>query len=172
MKATTSDENWAGVQEAQLKSLSFPNTGMAVTIDIGEPLNVHPPNKQEVARRLALNALAKTYGKNVVFSGPIYRSMCVDGSTAVICFEPLQSPLASRDGEPLAGFKVAGADRVFHPARARIEDDTVVVWSDAVRDPIAVRYAWGSDPENNLVNEAGLPASPFRTDNWQVSSTQ
>jgi sialate O-acetylesterase len=172
VKATTSDENWAGVQEAQLKSLSFPNTGMAVTIDIGEPLNVHPPNKQEVARRLALNALAKTYGKNVIYSGPIYRSMRTDDGKAVICFEPLQSPLASRDDRPLVGFKVAGADRVFHPARARIEDDTVVVWSDAVRDPIAVRYAWGSDPENNLVNEAGLPASPFRTDNRQVSSTQ
>lgn len=166
IKATTSDDNWARVQEAQLKSLSFPHTGMAVTVDIGEPLNVHPPDKLEVARRLALNALAKTYGRKVVHCGPIYRSMRTESGKVVIGFEPLQSPLASRDGGPLVGFKVAGADRVFHPAQARIEGDTVVVWSDAVSAPVAARYAWGSWPENNLINEAGLPASPFRTDTW------
>jgi len=165
-KATITDDSWAGVQEAQLKSLSFRNTGMAVTVDIGAPLNIHPPDKQEVARRLALNALAKTYGRDVLYSGPIYRSLSLDGGNAAIHFEPLQSPLASRDGKPLAGFKVAGADRVFHPALARIEGDTVVVSSNQVPAPVAVRYAWGSNPENNLINHAGLPASPFRTDNW------
>jgi hypothetical protein len=129
-KATITNDSWAGVQEAQLKTLSYPNTGMAVTIDIGEPLNVHPPDKQEVARRLALNALAKTYGRKVIYSGPIYRSMRVDDGKAVICFELLQSPLASKDGRPLVGFTVAGADRVFHPADARIDGEAVVVSAD------------------------------------------
>jgi len=165
-KATISDDSWARVQEAQLKSRSIPNAGMAVTIDIGEPLNIHPPDKQEVARRLALNALAKVYGKSVVYSGPIYDSMRVDGAKAVIGFERLQSPLAAKGGRPLVGFKVAGADRIFHQAEARIDGDKVVVFSPDVPHPVAVRYAWGSDPENNLINEAGLPASPFRTDNW------
>jgi sialate O-acetylesterase len=166
--AHLNSESWSRVQEAQLKTLRIPNTGMAVTLDTGDPSDGHPPNKQEVARRLALNALAKTYGKNVVYSGPIYRSMSRRGSEALINFEPLQSPLASRGGGQLVGFKVAGADRVFYPARARIEGDTAVVWTDAVRDPVAVRYAWESYSENNLINEAGLPASPFRTDNWQT----
>jgi sialate O-acetylesterase len=139
---------------------------MAVTIDIGAPFNIHPPEKQEVARRLALNALAKTYGRNVVFSGPIYRSISKEGSKAVIHFEPFQSPLAAKDGNPLVGFQIAGADRIFHPADAKIVGNTVVVSSKVVPDPVAVRYAWGSYPENNLINEAGLPASPFRTDNW------
>jgi sialate O-acetylesterase len=165
-KATISDDSWAGVQEAQLKTLSFSNTGMAVTIDIGEPLNVHPPNKQEVARRLALNALSKTYGKVVVYSGPIYDSMRAEGGKAVICFKKLKSPLSSKGGKPLVGFTIAGADRIFHPAEARINGDTIVVSSDEVPSPVAVRYAWGSNPENSLINNAGLPASPFRTDNW------
>ncbi|HVZ64573.1 MAG TPA: sialate O-acetylesterase [Lacunisphaera sp.] len=165
-KATISDESWARVQEAQLKSLDILRTGMAVTIDIGAPTNIHPPAKQEVARRLALNALAKVYGRDVVYSGPIYESMRVTGGKAVIRFKTLQSQLAAKGGKPLVGFKVAGADRIFHPADARIDGDTVVVVSQDVPHPVAVRYAWGSYPENNLINEAGLPASPFRTDSW------
>jgi len=165
-QAQITGESWAKVQEAQLKTLRVPNTGMAVTLDIDDPADGHPPNKQEVARRLVLNALAKTYGRDVVYSGPIYRSMQWRGSEAVIHFEPLQSPLASKDGKPLIGFSIAGADRIFHPADARIEDDTVVVSSAKVPDPMAVRYVWGTYVENNLINEAGLPASPFRTDNW------
>lgn len=164
--ATISDDSWAGVQEAQLKSLAFPNTGMAVTIDIGEPLNVHPPNKQEVARRLGLNALSKIYGYEVVYSGPVYRKMRVEGRKAVISFEPLQSPLVSKNGMPLVGFRIAGPDRVFHDATAQIKRDTVVVWSSEVPDPVAVRYAWGSCPEYGLFNKEGLPASPFRSDSW------
>ena len=166
MPATISDDSWARVQEAQLKSLEIPNSGMAVTIDIGAPFNIHPPEKQEVARRLALNALAKTYGKSVVYSGPVYDSMRVEGRKAVICFNLLQSPLSSKDGKPPVGFTMAGTDRVFYPAEARIDGDTIIVDSDEVPAPVAVRYAWGSYPANNLINEAGLPASPFRTDDW------
>lgn len=165
-KATISDDSWAKVQEAQLKSLQVPNTGLAVTIDVGDPSNIHPVNKQEVARRLALWALAKTYGQKIVYSGPIYRSLRQEGKKAVVGFEPLQSPLAARGTGPLQGFSVAGQDRVFHPAQARIEGEKVIVWSEDVRTPVAVRYAWGSYPEHNLANEAGLPASPFRSDNW------
>ena len=170
--AQISSESWAKVQEAQLKTLRVPHTGMAVTQDISDPSNGHPPNKQEVARRLALNALAKAYGKDLVHSGPIYDSVRTDGGKAVISFKKLQSPLAAKDGRALIGFSVAGADRVFHRAEARIDGNTVVVSSAEVRSPVAVRYVWGSYVENNLVNEAGLPASPFRTDNWQEHMEQ
>lgn len=161
--ASLTPENWARVQEAQLKTLRVPGTGMAVTMDVGAG---HAPNKQEVARRLVLNAMAKVYGKDLVHSGPVYRSMKTAGGKAVISFEPLQSPLASSDGKPLVRFTVAGADRVFRPAQARIEGDTVVAWSDEVRDPVAARYAWANTIDSNLGSESGLPASPFRTDQW------
>jgi len=164
--ASTSSESWARVQEAQLRTLRVPNTGMAVTIDIGDGANGHPPNKQEVARRLALNALAKAYGRDVVYSGPIYDALRIVGGTAVVSFRKLQSPLAARGGKPLVGFSVAGADRIFHPAAARIDGDTVVVSSADVPQPVAVRYVWGTNVDNNLINQAGLPASPFRTDDW------
>ncbi|HVZ64572.1 MAG TPA: sialate O-acetylesterase [Lacunisphaera sp.] len=170
--ANMSSESWAKVQEAQLRTLRVPNTGMAVTIDIGDGGNGHPPNKQEVARRLALNALAQIYGKDVVYSGPIYDSLRIEGRRAVISFAKLQSPLTTRDGKPPVGFSVAGPDRVFHAAEARIEGDTVVVSSGEVPDPVAVRYGWATYAANSLVNEAGLPASPFRTDNWQESAKQ
>jgi sialate O-acetylesterase len=165
-KASISDDSWARVQEAQLKTLDVPHTGMAVTIDLGHPTNIHPPQKQEVAHRLALWALAKTYRKPSVYSGPIYRSMHRNGDRAVIAFEPLQSPLAAKGVSFLKGFTVAGEDRVFRAAQARIDGDEVIVWSAEVRRPVAVRYAWGSYPEHSLANEAGLPASPFRTDHW------
>jgi sialate O-acetylesterase len=164
--ARISGDSWARVQEAQLKTLHVPHTGMAVTVDIGDPTDGHPPNKQEVARRLALWALAGPYHQDVVCSGPIYRAMSRSRDRISISFERLRGPLRLERDAPMNEFMIAGEDRVFHPAEARIEGDAVVVWSSEVSDPVAVRYTWGSYPENNLCNEAGLPASPFRTDNW------
>ncbi|MDD2762540.1 MAG: sialate O-acetylesterase [Opitutaceae bacterium] len=164
--AGLTDESWARVQEAQFKTLAVPNTGMAVTIDIGSPNNVHPTNKQEVARRLSLWALAKIHDRDVVYSGPLYQSMRKEGGMIAIEFERLQSPLRAGPDGSLQGFFIAGNDRAFYPAEARIRGNEVVVRSPQVQDPAAVRYAWGSNPQHGLYNEQGLPASPFRTDDW------
>ena len=161
-----SDSPWAELREAQLMALSLPNTGMAVTIDIGEAEDIHPKNKQDVGRRLALWALANTYGLDVVYSGPIYESMAVEGGRARLRFKHSNGGLLAKDNEQLRGFAIAGQDRKFRWAEAKIDADAVVVWSDEVPQPVAVRYAWADNPACNLYNEAGLPASPFRTDNW------
>ena len=145
-------------------TLSVPNTGMAVAIDIGEP-DIHPKNKQDVGKRLALWALAKTYGKNIVYSGPIYKSMNVDGNKAILTFDNVGGGLMAK-GDLLKGFAVAGTDKKFVWADAKIEDNTVVVSSDKVSAPAAVRYAWEKNPVCNLYNKEGLPATPFRTDTW------
>jgi sialate O-acetylesterase len=158
------ESDWAELREAQLMALSVPNTGMAVTIDIGEP-DIHPKNKQDVGKRLALWALAKTYGKNIVYSGPTYKSMKVDGNKAVLAFEDVGDGLVSK-GDSLKGFAIAGADRKFVWADAKIEGDTIVVSSDKVAAPVSVRYAWEKNPVCNLYNKEGLPATPFRTDTW------
>ena len=160
------DDYWAELREAQLMSLRFPNTGMAVTIDIGDPGNIHPANKQEVGRRLALAAKRIAYGKNVAYSGPIYRSMTVEGNKIRLRFRLVYGGLVTKDGGPLKGFTIAGKDRKFVAAEARIDGTTIVVWSDQVPNPVAVRYAWAINPKCNLCNKAGLPASPFRTDDW------
>jgi len=153
-----------GIWEAQLESLQIPNTGMAVITDIGNVSDIHPRNKEEVGRRLSLWALAKTYGKSdLVYSGPLYKSMSVDGNKATITFEHGKG-LKSSDGKPLDWFTVAGVDGKFVEADARIVDDTVVVSSDQVPEVDAVRFGWHELAEPNLVNGAGLPASPFRTD--------
>jgi len=148
-------------------ALALPNTGMAVAIDLGEADNIHPPNKQEVGRRLALAARAIAYGQPVVYSGPLYQSMAVEGHSIRLWFRHLGGGLVAQGGGPLRGFAIAGADRKFVWAEARIEGETVVVHSDQVPQPVAVRYAWANNPEGcNLFNQAGLPASPFRTDDW------
>ncbi len=154
----------AAVREAQLQvAQSVPHTGLAVAIDIGE-VNIHPKNKQEVGRRLALVAMAKVYGRNMVGSGPIYQSMAVEKSQIRIRFTEVDGGLVAKDG-PLKRFAIAGEDHKFVWAEARIEGETVVVSSPQVIKPLAVRYAWASNPEGaNLYNAAGLPASPFRTD--------
>jgi len=157
---------WAELREAQLKALALPNTGMAVIIDIGEAKDIHPKNKQDVGKRLVLWALAKTYGKNLVYSGPIYRSMEVEGDKVVLGFSHTGGGLVAEGGGQLKGFAVAGADKKFVWADAKIEGDTVVVGSDKVSEPVAVRYAWADNPVCNLYNKEGLPASPFRTDDW------
>jgi len=158
--------NWAELRDAQLKTLSVPNTGMAVTIDVGDGKDIHPKNKQEVGRRLALIALAKTYGEKVPFSGPLAVSQQINGNTVTLSFKYADGGLKTKDGTALAGFAVAGADQKFYWAQAVIKDKKVVLSSADVPNPVAVRYAWADNPACNLYNGAGLPASPFRTDSW------
>ena len=137
---------------------------MAVTIDIGDVADIHPKNKQEVGRRLALWALAKVYGhEDFAFSGPLYKSMTVENGKVRLRFEHAAG-LKSRDDEPLSSFTIAGSDGKFVDAQAEIEGDSVIVWSDEVKEPKAVRFGWHQEAEPNLTNAAGLPASPFRTD--------
>ncbi|MGQ9523423.1 MAG: sialate O-acetylesterase [Armatimonadota bacterium] len=164
-KPEPADDAWAELREAQLMTLSLPKTGMAVTIDIGDAKDIHPRNKQDVGYRLALAALKVAYGQDVVHSGPLYKSMKIEGDKVRIRFTNVGGGLVARGG-PLKGFAVAGADRKFVWANAEIDGDTVVVWSEHVPKPVAVRYAWASNPVCNLYNAAGLPASPFRTDDW------
>ena len=155
------------VWEAQRLSLSIPNTGMAVTTDISDVNNIHPPNKQDVGKRLALWALAKTYGqKDLVCSGPLYKSMKVKGNKIVVTFDHIGGGLASRNRSPLDWFEVAGRDKKFHKANAKISGKTVIVSSGQVRRPVAVRFGWNKIANPNLMNKEGLPASPFRTDRW------
>jgi len=158
-------EQWALLREAQSKALSLPATGQAVAIDIGEAGNVHPRNKQEVGRRLALIAKAKVYSIPVDYSGPVYRQAEPEGSSLRVGFSFAADGLTASE-KPLQSFEVAGADRVFHPASAVIQGDFVTVRSAAVKEPVAVRYAWRNAPEANLYNGAGLPAAPFRSDDW------
>ena len=165
VKPKPADDNWAELREAQLMTLALPNTGMAVTIDIGEADDIHPRNKQDVGKRLGLAARRVAYGEKIVYSGPIYRSMRVEGNTVRLRFDHVGSGLVAKGG-PLTGFAIAGADRKFVWADARIDGDTVVVSNDKVPSPVAVRYAWAINPVCNLYNKEGLPASPFRTDSW------
>ena len=158
---------WVQVREAMLKTLAVPNTGMAVTVDLGEAGNIHPKNKQDVGKRLAQWALAKTYGRDLVYSGPLYRSMSKEGDKILIRFDSVGGGLVAK-GDKLKGFAIAGADKEFAWADATIEGDAVVVRSPQVKDPAAVRYAWAPNPDSNLYNKAGLPASPFRTDDWDL----
>ena len=164
-------DRWPELREAQTMALSLPHTGMALAVDIGEAEDIHPKNKQEVGRRLALAARALVYGEKLVYSGPLYRSMEIKGNKCYVSFDHLGDGLMIRGGDTLAGFVIAGEDRKFVPAKAEIEGGRVAVWSDEVAKPVAVRYAWEDNPEGaNLYNRVGgeavLPASPFRTDDW------
>jgi len=161
---------WAELRDAQLSTLSLPNTGMSVTIDIGDGENIHPKNKQEVGRRLALIALAKTYGDQIVYSGPSLISHQIKGSTMSLDFKFTDGGLVAKDGASLTGFSIAGEDQQFHWAKAVVQGNHIIVSSTEVTAPVAVRYAWGNNPVCNLYNGAGLPASPFRTDDWQDST--
>ncbi len=155
------------IWEAQSATLELPNTGMVVTTDIGNIRDIHPRNKQDVGLRLAFWALAKTYGKDdLVCSGPLYKSMEIEGNSIRLHFEHVGSGLVSRDGEPLSWVQIAGEDKQFVDAVAVIDGDTVVVSSDAVESPVAVRLGWNQIAEPNLMNKEGLPVSPFRTDTW------
>jgi sialate O-acetylesterase len=155
----------ASFREAQSKCLAVPNSGMAVTIDIGDAKNVHPKNKQDVGARLARVALARTYGQSVEDSGPTFDSLSKEEGAIRLRFKHAGG-LIAKDG-PLKEFAIAGADKNFVWAEAAIDGESVILKSPAVAAPVAVRYAWADNPEGcNLYNAAGLPAVPFRTDNW------
>lgn len=160
---------WAELREAQSKSLNAVlNTGMAVTIDIGEANCIHPANKEDVGKRLALVALKTAYNKEIVYSGPVYQTKEIAGNEIRLNFTQTGSGLIAKDKYGyLKGFAIAGSDRKFHWAKARIEGISVIVHCPSVSDPVAVRYAWSNNPDDaNLINKEGLPASPFRTDDW------
>lgn len=159
----------AVVREAQLQTMqTVPNTGMVVTNDIGNLKNIHPKNKQDVGKRLALWALAKTYGvKDISFSGPIYKSMEIQKKKIQISFDYVEGGL-TKNGKDLSEFYVAGSDQIFYEAKAKIVGETVVISSSKVKNPVAVRFAYSGTALPNLFNVAGLPASAFRTDDWNI----
>lgn len=162
------ENNWAELREAQaLTAKTLRNAGLAVAIDIGDAADIHPKDKKNVGHRLALAAQAQTYGKKIDYSGPWYRSMKVKGDKVTLKFDHVDSGLVAKGGK-LTGFAIAGEDKKFVWADAVIEGNTVVVTSPQVAKPVAVRYAWDINPVCNLYNQAGLPAVPFRTDNWKA----
>jgi sialate O-acetylesterase len=173
-----SEGNWPWLRDSQLKALSLPNTGMAVTIDIGDADAIHPPDKLYVGQRLALVARHNAYKEDLVYSGPIYDSMAVEGNKIRIRFRnlgsglTLGSPPPGADGKvsvipkELTGFGIAGTDQKFIWAKAIVDGDSVIVSSDKIENPVAVRYDWGDNPHGNLYDKENLPASPFRTDSW------
>jgi sialate O-acetylesterase len=163
-----SESNMAVLREGQLKGLSIPRSAMAVTLDLGEWNDIHPLTKKPIGERLALAARKIAYGENIVSSGPIYESNAIEGNRIRIRFRETGSGLAinKTDEDELTYFAIAGKDKKFVWAKAIIERNTVVVWSDEVAEPMFVRYGWADNPEGaNLINVEGLPASPFRTDN-------
>jgi sialate O-acetylesterase len=161
----TTKYDWAIFRESQLKALSIPNTGMAVTIDIVEWNDIHPVNKKDVGYRLALAAQRTTYGeKQIVYSGPVFKSMKIKGKEVILSFTDVGSGLTSKNGEELKCFEICGGDNAYVPAKAKIVNDKIIVWSENVINPVAVRYAWANNPVGaSLYNKEGLPASPFRT---------
>jgi len=168
-KPDPADEPWSHVREAQrLTGRNTPNTGLIVTIDIGEAHDIHPKNKLDVGKRMARWALADVYGRKLTKSGPVFSEARITGSKIVLKFNEVGAGLKIRDGDKLEEFAIAGADHVWRWANAKIVGkDRVEVWSDAVFQPVAVRYAFNNNPRHpNLTNDTGLPATPFRTDNW------
>ena len=172
-------DGWAKTREAQLKTMAVvPNTGMAVIIDIGETSDIHPKNKQDVGKRLAAWALAKDYGKKIVYSGPTYKEFKVEGNKIRISFDHTGNGLVAGKKEGLSPIKetpngklgwvaIAGEDKKWYWADAVIDGDTILVSSEKVPQPVAVRYAFAMNPQGaNLYNKEGFPATPFRTDNW------
>ena len=168
-KSEPADEPWSYVREAQrLTAMNTANTGLIVTIDIGEAHDIHPKNKLDVGKRMARWALADVYGRKLTKSGPVFREAKVAGSKVIVKFDEAGNGLRIRDGDKLDEFAIAGADHKWHWANAKIAGKNAIeVWSDAVPQPVAVRYAFNNNPRHpNLTNETGLPAAPFRTDNW------
>ena len=173
-------EGYAKIREAQRRSLELPKTGLAVTYDIGNPVNIHPKNKQDVGKRLSLWALAQEYGRSsLVYSGPLFQSLEIKGHKALVHFKHTGSGLivGAKEGlkptrkvdTELKGFAIAGSDKIWHWAKAKISADekSVTLTADKVKDPVAVRYAYRWNPiHSNLYNLEGLPAAPFRTDTW------
>ena len=180
------ESHWAELREAQTMTLKLKNTGQAVITDFGSEWDIHPTPKRPVGERLALAARARTYGENIVYSGPMYKSVKFEGNKAILSFDHVGGGLIAKElaptlenagkfawrvnenskGAPLIGFTVCGKDQRFQPARAEIAGDTIVVTSEAVDVATAVRYGWADHPLCNLFNREGLPASPFRTDSF------
>jgi sialate O-acetylesterase len=169
-KAPVGEGGWADLREAQAAALREPKTAMAVTLDVGETANLHPRNKHEVGRRLALQALRMVYGRDVLAAGPTFQAAVRAGAAIRVRFAGAAGGLETSDGAPPRGFLIAGADHVWHEASARIDRDGVVVSSPDVPAPLAVRYGWGNDPTNTLRNGADLPTAPFRTDDWPAAT--
>jgi len=165
----SNDNDAAFVRDAQLYTLkNVAKTGMAVTNDIGNLENIHPINKQEVGRRLALWALAKTYGKeNMVYSGPLYKKIEIKKNKITVHFDHAEEGLVNK-GKVLSEFEIAGENQVFYPAKAKINGNTVIVSAKEVKAPVAVRFAFTNASIPNLFNSEGLPTSAFRTDDWPV----
>jgi sialate O-acetylesterase len=159
---------WAELRESQSHALTLPNTGMAVTIDLGDPEDIHPKNKQEVGRRLAAIALRNTYDKSVAWHGPEFRSISVERDKVRLTFDYAQRGLKTKNSDRVIGFEIAGSDGMFYPATAEIQGCDVVVKNENVSTPAAVRYAWADNSiEANLYNVEGFPTVPFRTDDWR-----
>lgn len=173
-RAEPGESNWAAFREVQTQLQEIvPNSGMAVTVDIGRADDIHPLSKAEVGRRLSLVALAKTYGRQIEYSGPLYERMEVRVNKIVIHFTQVGAGLLAKGGEQLKRFAIAGSNKKFVWGEAKVDGNTVVVSSTNVPTPVAVRYAWDINPDGcNLFNAAGLPASPFRTDDWKLDFTQ
>jgi sialate O-acetylesterase len=169
-KAEPAESSWAELRESQTMTLDkLPNTGEAVIIDSGEGKDIHPLNKQDVAKRLARWALARDYGISIPYRSPRYKSMEVQGNKVILTFDHVGGGLKAFDVNEPRGFAVAASDRQFVGAQARIvgkQNNQVEVWSERVSDPVAVRYAWADNPVCNLYSQAGLPVTPFRTDDW------
>jgi len=162
------ESGWAELREAQLMTTkTLPKVGMAVITDVGDKNDIHPTKKRAVGERLAVAARAIAYGEKIEYSGPIYKNVSVSDGKAVLSFDHTDGGLEARDG-PLKGFAICGADKRFFWADAEIRDDKVVVSSSQVSEPVAVRYGWADFPIVNLWNKADLPASPFRTDDFQM----
>ncbi|CAN5466448.1 sialate O-acetylesterase [soil metagenome] len=167
-KEEPGESAWAELREAQFQTLALPNTGMAVIIDIGEANDIHPKNKLDVGKRLALAARKIAYQEELVYSGPVFESFGIKGDKAILQFKETGSGLETKGGSELKEFYVAGSDKKFYRAKAVIENNQVIVSHEQVPEPVAVRYAWADNPEEaNLYNQEGLPASPFRTDSWE-----
>jgi sialate O-acetylesterase len=160
---------WAELREAQSETLKLPNTGMAVTTDIGNAKDIHPTNKQDIGLRLAAIAMNNLYGKKQVHNGPAYKSHEIKGNQIILTFDNIGSGLSTPNNAELNGFEIAGKDKVFHAAKAIIKDKKIIVSSDKVQNPVAVHYGWADDDTAiNLFNKEKFPASPFRTDNWEM----
>lgn len=159
---------WAELREAQSQTLKLPNTAMCITTDIGNPIDIHPKNKQDVGERLAAIALKNVYNQNRICTGPTYKSMEIQGNKFIVSFDNLGSGLSTPDKYGyVKGFEIAGADKVFYFAKAQIVNDKVMIYSEKVSNPVAIHFGWADDAsDNNLYNKEGFPADSFRTDNW------
>lgn len=160
-------EYWEIIRSSQSQALELPNTAQVVTIDIGNAHDIHPRNKQDVGKRLSLCALKMAYETEIIYSGPDYQSYHIKNNKVLVSFDSKSSLITTRNGSEVLGFTIAGKDRIFHPAKAKIKGDNVIVFSKVVKKPLAVRYAWENNPEHaNMINKEGLPMAPFKTDNW------